>query len=374
VQKNTQITEYTVARNLVGATNVKYRCPGCGVKLSDPLEKAGQNGNCPECQAVFLIPGEKELARQQSTAEAEKRKKEEAEAEKKQAESLKKNLASVQPPSLPPQPDGAGLDPLFDMPALPPPLLDNHVAPVPVQSIPDYRRPQQFKARRNPQSETDKRKWWKDSIQLHDIRKSRYPALMAYRNLMVIIWWIFSFLVIVAIFATPFYFGSMPVTEYRSKTDSLNAEIAALRNLAAPVSKALEAAKNGRGLSYSDEQELSSALNSINYSKQTFFYGSQDNGLTSSEVAEFASSFIRWRDEKLKALADRKPNLFAVMAKLLGWTIAGWALLLITGILYTILLLVPPECIQLAIDVESGIRSINIGNQRAQPMFTEQNF
>lgn len=60
---------YKITKNLAGAYAVKFDCPGCQLKLSEALKRAGQPDFCPECGAQFKIPGEKELAELQAKAQ-----------------------------------------------------------------------------------------------------------------------------------------------------------------------------------------------------------------------------------------------------------------------------------------------------------------
>lgn len=81
--------KYQVTKNLAGAYSVKFNCPGCGVKLSEALRRAGQHDTCPDCSCQFEIPGVKELetyqAKQQQLEEEKAQKRAEKEAEKERA-------------------------------------------------------------------------------------------------------------------------------------------------------------------------------------------------------------------------------------------------------------------------------------------------
>ena len=84
--------KYNITKNLAGAYSVKFNCPGCGVKLSEALKRAGQQDACPECGQAFVIPGTNELAKyeakqqQQAAEKAELKAAKEAEKERQRAE------------------------------------------------------------------------------------------------------------------------------------------------------------------------------------------------------------------------------------------------------------------------------------------------
>ena len=84
--------KYNITKNLAGAYSVKFNCPGCGVKLSEALKRAGQQDACPECGQAFVIPGTNELAKyeakqqQQAAEKAELKAAKEAEKERARQE------------------------------------------------------------------------------------------------------------------------------------------------------------------------------------------------------------------------------------------------------------------------------------------------
>ena len=80
------IMQYGLKKNLTGAYTVKFKCPKCGLKLSESLENAGRQDACPECGQGFVVPGAEELERQRK-AEA---KLAEEKAAQKQSEAQKR--------------------------------------------------------------------------------------------------------------------------------------------------------------------------------------------------------------------------------------------------------------------------------------------
>ena len=83
---------YELKKNLAGAYSVKFKCPKCGIKLSESLKNAGQQDACPECGQKFVIPGAEELSRQRKELDriaAEK-------AARKDAEEIEKQRARAE--------------------------------------------------------------------------------------------------------------------------------------------------------------------------------------------------------------------------------------------------------------------------------------
>ena len=55
---------YELKKNLAGKYSLKFKCPKCGIKLSETLNNAGQRDVCPECGQTIVIPGEEKLTQQ----------------------------------------------------------------------------------------------------------------------------------------------------------------------------------------------------------------------------------------------------------------------------------------------------------------------
>jgi Zn-finger nucleic acid-binding protein len=56
---------HKINKTLQGKLHVIYDCPKCTLELENPLNEAGWSDFCPECGAVFNVPGEsaqKEMA------------------------------------------------------------------------------------------------------------------------------------------------------------------------------------------------------------------------------------------------------------------------------------------------------------------------
>ena len=54
---------YSVERTLLGKHRVVYDCPHCGHNIYNPLEEAGIDDVCPECDGDFVVPGVDDLER-----------------------------------------------------------------------------------------------------------------------------------------------------------------------------------------------------------------------------------------------------------------------------------------------------------------------
>ena len=48
---------YEISTNLFGKRRVHYECPECDADLVSTLSDAGCEDQCPECEAVFVVPG-----------------------------------------------------------------------------------------------------------------------------------------------------------------------------------------------------------------------------------------------------------------------------------------------------------------------------
>lgn len=199
-----------------------------------------------------------------------------------------------------------------------------------------------------------RKNWWKDSISLGNIRETRYPALMAYRNLMVIVWMIFTSLICIAILIAPFFFGLPAFTANNSRATEIKNELRQMRS--ETIENAISIADRNTGMNGTTLTNLRASLLSTNYDSPTYLYG---ESLTPDEASQFARSYLAWREQRTAQLNSQKPSMLIALAYAAGITLLYWLILLGVAILYTILLLVPPECIKLAIDVEHGIRTMN---------------
>ncbi len=407
---------YQIIKNWKGKTLVKFACGQCGSKLSEQIERAGKPDICPACGTNIVIPGRKELDKRRAAAaekkrEAEQRKAErEEEARVRQAEARERQAAAdssqasqfrghadstessvidfaeaevdakrlpsniqipdwnrgQEAPGETPVPNeenswSGPINPATDQTADEgQPDHRGRWQPEPTSTSNDQADPK-FNAPSNSLSAGTRKtsppirkNWWRDSISLGDIRETRYPALMAYRNLMVIVWMIFTTIVCIAILVVPFLFGLPYINENSSGAKVKNAELRQLR--AAEIENALATAGNDTGMDQTKLTSLRSALSSTGYDTPTYMYG---DSLTPAEVSQFARSYIAWRVQRTAKLQAEKPSLLVAVAYAAGITVLYWIILLGAAILYTILLLVPPECIKLAIDVEHGIRTMH---------------
>jgi biopolymer transport protein ExbD len=49
-------------------TNIKFRCPDCGKKLSAPENSVGRQSSCPKCGAKFTVPTSEQASRRAKQA------------------------------------------------------------------------------------------------------------------------------------------------------------------------------------------------------------------------------------------------------------------------------------------------------------------
>ncbi|MDF1843559.1 MAG: hypothetical protein P1U77_19140 [Rubripirellula sp.] len=411
---------YQIIKNWKGKSLVKFACPQCGSKLSERLERAGKPDICPACGTNIVIPGRKDLEKREAAAaekkrEAEKRKAEREEEEKaRQAEanarwatpdseppsqltnqtgSTDSSLLNFAPTDATAESADGGMPSNLQVPNWNPVEVPSSrtpdgdgdsgwIAPItPVtgqadnqdtstkrnrweseqNATPDVPADPQFNETSIPQpnassklSSSKQKNWWKDSISLGNIRETRYPALMAYRNLMVIVWMIFTSLICLAILIAPFLFGLPAFTASNSRASEIKNDLRQMRS--ATIQNALSIANRNTGMNGTTLENLRASLLYTDYDSPSYLYG---ESLTPDEASQFARSYLAWREQRTNQLNSQKPSMLIALAYAAGITLLYWLILLGVAILYTILLLVPPECIKLAIDVEHGIRTMN---------------
>jgi uncharacterized Zn finger protein (UPF0148 family) len=411
---------YQIIKNWKGKSLVKFACPQCGSKLSERIERAGKPDICPACGTNIVIPGRKELEKRQAAAAEKKRETEKRKAEREEEEKARQTEANArwatpdsEPPSQFSNQTGSTDSSLLDFAqtdadaesadgGIPPNLQVPNWNPVEVPSrrnpdadggsgwiapltpvtgqadnqdtstkrdrweseqnaTPDVPANPQFNETSIPQpsarsklSSPKQKNWWKDSISLGNIRETRYPALMAYRNLMVIVWMIFTSLICIAILIAPFLFGLPAFTANNSRATEIKTELRQMRS--ATIENALSIAGSNTGMDGTTLTNLRASLLSTDYDSPSYLYG---ESLTPDEASQFARSYLAWREQRTAQLNSQKPSMLIALAYAAGITLLYWLILLGVAILYTILLLVPPECIKLAIDVEHGIRTMN---------------
>lgn len=60
-----------IKKTMFGGYRVTYDCLACGEKLRSPLDAAGTQDSCPNCNIIFVVPGAKEREELKRTKDAE---------------------------------------------------------------------------------------------------------------------------------------------------------------------------------------------------------------------------------------------------------------------------------------------------------------
>ena len=291
--------EYT--KNLVGKPIVKFDCPKCQLRLSAMLSEAGAHDKCPECGQGFKVPGQQKLKQaaekrrlaQEAKSAAKQKNSEEAKAQKLRGSGVDHNLGYDSGEALAAQRAGQSrevddrwlVDPedmqtdaaAQDVPSSASGVLEpapsasseivvlSHEADVDVDASkinteesadresadrePAGRKtPERGAAagRQNRVVPTSTRGWWRDSIRFESVSASRYPALMAFRNLMVLLWWIMMGCSALAFIGNPFVLMYNGYSQYFSASSSCDQRLETYNN--ATIDGLLAPSNQGQGL------------------------------------------------------------------------------------------------------------------------------
>ena len=386
--------EYT--KNLVGKPIVKFDCPKCKLRLSAMLSEAGTHDKCPECGQRFKVPGQQKLQQaedkrrlaRETKAAAKKKKSEEAKAQKSKGKALDarpgpahessgivKEENSEQPPEIddrwlvdpqeadvPPPVQGSrssesgslglarsGSSEAAVVPQLPETVASQSIAGGSAKHLENSGpsgRPVRVTHRLS-------KAWWKDSVRFESVSSSRYPALMAFRNLLVLLWWIMMLCSIVGLIGYPFVLMYGGYTNHSTASRSYDRELEKYDN--ATIENLLSQAS--QGLSAGDASRLNQELGKFQYSDFPMRNRIKANRAASPEdVAGVAKAWQEWTDAKKEQIDQRRPSVIMAFLMVLFLILLYWVALMVTIIVYSILILVPPECIKLAIDIEQGVR------------------
>ncbi len=74
------MSDYTIKKGALG-TVVQYACPQCRTPLTSHFSQAGEQDTCPDCGAIFVVPGETE--KQQLVEQAAHEKKQRVEEQRR---------------------------------------------------------------------------------------------------------------------------------------------------------------------------------------------------------------------------------------------------------------------------------------------------
>lgn len=72
-----------IKKKIIGGYTVGYDCPKCGTRLTSPLEDAGKPDSCPDCAAMFKVPGQSALAKIKAEEEVAAQQKSEQQEQKR---------------------------------------------------------------------------------------------------------------------------------------------------------------------------------------------------------------------------------------------------------------------------------------------------
>lgn len=364
---------------------VKFQCENCQSWLSENLRRAGMPDVCPGCQRGVSIPGQKALQalsegrlnlragnQEESSSDSTSRPEIVGAEEREPVGNEEKAFdASASQPK-----ESSGEDEQDQQSDVQQWLGEFDAANTGSRSHLDLERSQAPASKSDPQeSELEsavggsvdfkdsrprprhakkKKKWWSDSISFGSVSETRYPALMAYRNAMVLLWWLFSSVATIGALIVPIGNLYVNVVSYRSENARLDERVLELDSPL--IGAAMELARGGKGMEEGQVYALSLAL-PFDY-PVTNRFGLND--LDPKELSRFATDFANWRSAELAEVERSRPSGFAQMMAGVGSTLLYLGGLLCIAVVYSIVLLVPPECIKLAIDVESGIRALTV--------------
>lgn len=342
-------------KNLLGKTIVRFDCPKCKTRMRSPLTDAGKSDRCPECGVGLKIPGEDrlraELAAAKKQEEAKKLKLAELEAQKgsKQAEQKQDPVfieASASSTS------AEASDPVDEI-ELGGNFSDDDFAETPPPSFltnsPSAVRPPIPRLNLNPKNS---KPWWHDSIRIESVSSSRYPALIAYRNILVLLWWILTIFCFIAAFAYPSFliYGAMKASS------DINSEIekSIQAHQSPTIQKVLQAADNDESFSAVEARDFEAFMeNQFPTFPNPIRVGFNEDSVSPESLDSFATTWRQWSPSELARLNASRVNL-------LNTTVVPIAVFFCSLILFylfaSIMILVIPECIKLAIDIEQGVR------------------
>jgi hypothetical protein len=325
--------------------------------MRSPLTDAGKNDTCPECGIGLKIPGEERLRAEQTAAkkQEEVRKSKLAETgpprEARQTEEKQEPLFVEQPSSelsAAVEPgdsiEGIELGGSFserDFNEVPPPRFITNTTSAPMPAVP--------KPKLNPKTSQS---WWHDTIRIESVSSSRYPALIAYRNILVLLWWVLTIVTVLVAFAYPAYLIRDVIREGSRINKGIDLSIQAHQS--PTIQKVLSAADNNQDYSVSDARSLQLFVESeFPTFPNPIHIGFNDKSVPPEALDDFAKAWRQWSPAELASLNFRRVDS-------LNTTIVPiavfWCALILFYVFASISILVIPECIKLAIDIEQGIR------------------
>lgn len=390
--------EYT--KNLVGKPIVKFDCPNCQLRLSAMLSEAGTHDKCPECGQGFKVPGQQKLKQatekrrlaQEAKSAAKQKKSEESKVQNLRGSRVDHNLGYDSGEALAAQRAGLSRE-VDDRWLVDPEDMQTNAAaqyvpsnasgvrePAPSASseivVPsheadgdvdagkinteepaDRKTPERGAAagRQNRVVPTSSRGWWRDSIRFESVSASRYPALMAFRNLMVLLWWITMGCSALAFIGNPFVLVYNGYSQYSSASSSCDQRLATYNN--ATIDGLLAPSNQGQGLTAANASRLLDELSK--YDLRGFQVKNRINrnvGVSPQVLASVVSDWRAWISARKAEVNRDRPSLIMASTGVVFLILVYWLALILAMVIYSVLILVPPECIKLIIDIEQGVR------------------
>jgi predicted RNA-binding Zn-ribbon protein involved in translation (DUF1610 family) len=401
--------EYT--KNLVGKPIVKFDCPKCQLRLSAMLSEAGTHDKCPECGQGFKVPGQQKLKQAaekrrlalEAKSAAKQKKSEEAKSQKRRGSGSDHNLGSDSGEALAAQQGGQLrqvddrwlIDPeemqpaarVEDVPsnasavlepassgssefAVPSHEADTDAGKIDSEEMGDKEpadpggpEPERSErggvvGRQNRVVASAPRGWWKDSIRFESVSASRYPALMAFRNLMVLLWWIMIGCSALAFVGNPFVLMYNGYSQYSSASRYCDQRLGKYNN--AIIDGLLSSADQGQGLTAANASRLLIELSTRDYRGFQVENRIKRNAAVSPQVlASVVADWRAWTSARKAEVNRDRPSVIMATIGVVFLILVYWLALILGLVIYSVMILVPPECIKLIIDIEQGVRGGN---------------
>lgn len=209
--------------------------------------------------------------------------------------------------------------------------------------------------------------WWRICIDSGKVRESRYPALTAYRNLMIWMWWVVAIATLLVAIACPFVIIGTAMSSVWRNNSRVDSEHALL------FSDAIQAAERkvaaGQGLSAAEAVKLIGDMQAAVDRFDRSYLHSGPNGVVPNSIRQYEGSpvpaaqlkeglheYLDWADGVDRSLDERRESMTTTVLIAILVTIVAELSGAISFILVTISMLMPPDLIRLIMDVESGIR------------------
>lgn len=202
---------------------------------------------------------------------------------------------------------------------------------------------------------TTSRGWWRDSIRFESVSASRYPALMAFRNLMVLLWWIMMVCSALAFVGNPFVLMYNGYSQYSSASRYCDQGLEKYNN--GIIDGLLAPADQGQGLTAANASRL--LVEFSNYDYRGFQVKNRikrNAGVPPQILASVVADWRAWTAARKAEINRDRPSLIMATISVVFLILVYWLALILGVVIYSVVILVPPECIKLIIDIEQGVR------------------